>query len=84
MRHSVKRLHKSWAKSYTIQGQGQQHLGLVYVVHAEEQFTVLEPGLITDAKFEGLPDIRAAYDKFTSWTRLLLESKLFLSMLTQE
>ena len=23
MRHSVKRLHKSWAKSYTIQGQGQ-------------------------------------------------------------
>ena len=63
---------------------GKQHLGLVYVVHAEEQFTVLEPGLITDAKFEGLPDIRAAYDKFTSWTRLLLESKLFLSMLTQE
>jgi len=63
---------------------GKQHLGLVYVVHAQEEFTVLEPGLITDAKFEALPDIRAAYDKFTSWTRLLLESEFFLKMLTQE
>lgn len=63
---------------------GKQHLGLVYVVHAEEEFTVLEPGLIADAMFESLKDIRATFDEFTSWTRLLLESKYFLNLLTQE
>ncbi|MFC3864070.1 hypothetical protein [Alcaligenes aquatilis] len=63
---------------------GKQHLGLVYVVPADEKIKVLEPGLIADAAFQSIPDIRAAYSEFTSWSRLLLESKYFLDILSSE
>ena len=63
---------------------GKQHLGLVYLVPAEEQIKVLEPGLIADAAFERVSEIRAAYRDFTSWSRLLLESKVFVDILSGE
>jgi predicted NUDIX family phosphoesterase len=61
---------------------GKQHLGLVYVVPAEGEFKVLEPGLIANAAFEAMPDIRASLEEFTSWSRLLLESPHFSQVLT--
>jgi predicted NUDIX family phosphoesterase len=61
---------------------GKQHLGLVYLVPAKEEVKVLEPGLIADAAFESISDIRAAYRDFTSWSRLLLESEYFVDMLS--
>jgi predicted NUDIX family phosphoesterase len=63
---------------------GKQHLGLVYVVPAEEEIKVLEPGLIADATFECIPNIRAAYSAFTSWSRLLLESQYFVDILSHK
>lgn len=60
---------------------GKQHLGLVYVVPAEATIKVMEPGLISDASFQAIPDIRASFDEFTSWSRLLLESEYFLETL---
>ena len=63
---------------------GKQHLGLVYLVPANEEIKVLEPGLIADPAFERVSDIRAAYRDFTSWSRLLLESKVFGEILSSE
>lgn len=63
---------------------GKQHLGLVYLVPAKEEIKVLEPGLIADATFERVSDIRANYRNFTSWSRLLLESDFFVDILSRE
>ncbi len=45
MRHSVKRLHKSWAKSYMIQGQGHltfsSHIILSTIFHKQTEFDAL-------------------------------------------
>ena len=61
---------------------GKQHLGLVYVVPAEKEFRVLEPGLIADAAFQGLSEVRSSLVEFSSWSRLLLESTYFSQVLS--
>lgn len=62
---------------------GKQHLGLIYFVPAEEDFQVLEPGLIGDARYSSVPEIKSSIDKYTPWSRLLLDSTLFAEMLPQ-
>jgi predicted NUDIX family phosphoesterase len=52
---------------------GKQHLGLVYEVPTDGSFRVLEPGLIADALFESVDDVRARVTEYSSWSRLLLE-----------
>lgn len=61
---------------------GKQHLGLVYVVPAEETFQILEPGLLADAEFKSLTEIRNTLTEYSSWSRLLLESDYFSQALT--
>jgi len=63
---------------------GKQHLGLVYLVPAETEFEVLEPGLIGDARFSTLIEISDAIDAYSSWSRLLLESTLIKSFLNSQ
>lgn len=62
---------------------GKQHLGLVYVVPAEETFQILEPGLLADAEFKSLIEIRNSLAEYTSWSRLLLESEYFCQALAR-
>ncbi|MDD2919729.1 hypothetical protein [Rhodoferax sp.] len=63
---------------------GKQHLGLIYIVPAEAEFRVLEPGLIGEAQFSTLPEISRSVDAYTSWSRLLLQSNLLTEALTVE
>lgn len=53
---------------------GKQHIGLVFEVPIAGSFEILEPGLITDAQFESLDDIRANLLDYTSWSQLLARS----------
>ena len=63
---------------------GKQHLGLVYSVPAEEKVKVLEPGLISDAAFKTLPEIRSSIADYSSWSRLLLNSTIFADFLVDQ
>jgi predicted NUDIX family phosphoesterase len=55
---------------------GAQHLALVCHITDAKEFRILEPGLITDAKFESVEKILAKLPLYSSWTRLLLMSPL--------
>lgn len=62
---------------------GRQHLGLLYIVPAEREFRVLEPGLIGSADFLTPDEISASINDYTSWSKLLLDSELFIGSLSE-
>lgn len=53
---------------------GRQHLGLLYEVPCSRNFEILEPGLITDARFDSLDVIAENIDNYSSWTKIILSA----------
>lgn len=53
---------------------GRQHIGLLYDVPCNGRFEILEPGLITNARFDSLNKIREELDNYGSWTRIILSA----------
>lgn len=53
---------------------GRQHIGLFYEVPCDGEFTVLEPGLITDARFDSLETIVSNVDEYGSWSKIILSA----------
>ena len=62
---------------------GKQHLGLLYIVPAERDFRVLEPGLIGNADFVDPDQIMANIGEYTSWSKLLLDSEILKTCLSE-
>ncbi|MDP3608649.1 MAG: hypothetical protein U1D41_16820 [Nitrosomonas sp.] len=58
-----------WDPSDTL---GLQHLALLYIVPTNGDYKILEPGLITDARFESLLEIKSKLELYTTWSRLLI------------
>jgi len=51
---------------------GKQHLGLMYIVPCDGSFTIMEPGLLTQARFESMVDINSTIDNYTTWSRMVI------------
>ena len=51
---------------------GRQHIGLLYEVQSDGEFTILEPGLISDAHFDSLEEIGSEINEYGSWSKILI------------
>lgn len=56
---------------------GIQHLALIYYVYTDKEYEILEPGLITDARFEAVHDIKNNIDEYTTWSKIILSNTAF-------
>ncbi len=53
---------------------GRQHVGLMYEVPCNGDFKILEPGLISEAKFQTVEEIAKDLESYGSWSRIVLSA----------